>query len=146
MMAIYRTIIIEQSKKQKELTHHFREYSIWTTKCISIDIPFRKNQKVLTASIEFKPEIFNNGLRPSDGLDFFRDDTFMFIPHYPKQIMKSVLQGKRTWPVQTENEHGFYYTRFDISAVEITQHRNKFYEPCYEGLLDHDKLIIRWVS
>ncbi len=56
---------IRKSKKEKQLSRHIREFSIWTTKCISIDIPFRKSQKVLTAAVEFKPEIFNNGIRPS---------------------------------------------------------------------------------
>ena len=31
---------IRKSKKQKQLTNYIREISIWTTKCISIDIPF----------------------------------------------------------------------------------------------------------
>ena len=70
---------------------------------------------------------------------------FLFIPHYPKQFLKSFLQGKRNWPVQTKNKYGHYYTRFNIRAVEIFHQRDKYYEPCTDGILDNDEQIMKWI-
>ena len=42
--------------RKRNQPYDFKEISFWTIKCISIDIPFNKNKKVLRASVKLKSE------------------------------------------------------------------------------------------
>ena len=120
-------------------------FSLWTMKCMSFDVPFFMNNRVFGAAIELRSDIFNGGIRPNDGRDVTRDDQFVFAPHYPKQLIKSMQQGETKWPIQTKNKYGVHLTRFNVKAVKIVQLRNKYSKPCTGGIPDHDDETIQWI-
>ena len=110
----------------------FRELSMSTLKCVSIDIPFIKHKKIVEAYITFKADIFKGGVRPKYG-------SFFFAPHYPKQLFRNFYQGQHRWPDRAKNKSKTYITRFSIRNVEVAQQRNKYKEPCTTGLPDNDQ-------
>jgi hypothetical protein len=136
---------IDKMRMKRQIIPLFMELSFWAMKCVSFDIPFLVNQRVLGAVVEFKPGVFNHGIRPHNGHDNIKDDQFVFAPHYPKQLIKSLLQAETKWPVQAKNKYGVHLTRFNIRAVEIVQRRNKYWKPCTEGTPENDQEIIQWV-
>ena len=91
--------------RKRNQRYDFREISFWTIKCISIDIPFMKNQKVLRASVKLKTDIFNGGVRPTYEADVVVNDAFIVSPHYSKQLSKAMLQGNYEWPIQSKNSN-----------------------------------------
>ena len=128
--------------------------SVLSMKCLSFEIPFLKNEKVLSAFISFKSGIFSNnselkyndGLRPDAPSDFIKGDMFVFVPHYPNQLMNSYRNGKWKWPVQTKNKYGLYLTHFEVGTIEIIQHRNRNNKPCIERITEDDNDIIQWIT
>ena len=130
-------------RKQRHIIPQFKEWSMWTTKCFSIEIPFLKNKKILRTSVKFKLGVLYNEIRPDGGFDLFGN--FEFVLHYPKQLIKSLLQAKIHRPVQTNKKYGNYFIHLDVSAGEIFQRRNKYHEPCTEGIPDYDEQLRHWV-
>ena len=135
-----------RTKQKRRMIPHVSELSLWSYKCVSIDIPFLKNRMCSSAFVDFKPGIFSDGIRPS-GVQFnLRNDEFRFVPHYPKQLIRSLLQGESRWPVQQKNRYEAYYSSFNMRGVEILQHRNKFNKPCNKGIPDNDEQMIQFVT
>jgi hypothetical protein len=134
-------------RKQGNVIPHFRKFSLFTTmKCVSVDIPFKKGMKFIEARIRFNNSIFNDGVRPTQSVDIICGDFFAFVPHYPKQFISKLLQGKRNWPVRNINKAKNYITELGMRDIEILQRRNKYKQPCVEDMIDDDDQILQWIA
>ena len=123
----------------------FKEHSMFAIKCFSIDIPFIKGEKLIKAFIEINSTIFPSGIRPANANDPLREDMFIVAPHYPKQFYRKLNVGQQNWPIRTQNSSKRYNMEFNVRNVEIQEHRNKYQEPCSEGLSDFDDEITNWI-
>ena len=123
----------------------FKEFSLFGVKCFTIDIPFKKDQKLLNAYIVLKTEIFPLGIRPPFGNNPLLDNMFVVVPHYSKQFYTQVNVGQTKWPVRDINSSKSYMMEFNVRNVEIFERRNKYKEPCLEDVPPHDDQIQQWV-
>ena len=116
-------------------------------KCITFDMPFRKNQRVIYHSILLNNDIFPMKTRPMN-------DGFLLAYHYPRQILRQT-STKRMWPdvamllVPLEarirngtNTCGLSYTMSsEIDNVSILKRRNKKKHPCVRNWKNDDDEI-----
>ena len=122
-----------------------KDLSIFTIKCFSIDIPFKKDQKFIKAYVDINSSIFPSGIRPTFAGNPLIEDAFIVAPHYQKQFYKHINMGQLNWPARNKNSSKTYSMEFNIRSVEILQHRNKYKEPCSEGISDFDGEITEWI-
>ena len=122
-----------------------KDRSIFTIKCFSIDIPYEKNQKLIKAYVAINSSIFPSGIRPASSGNPLIENAFTVAPHYQKQFYRHINMGQINWPARNKNSSKSYTMEFDIRSVEVLQHRNKYKEPCGEGISDFDAEITKWV-
>ena len=116
-------------------------------KCITFDMPFRKNRRVMYHSILLNNDIFPKRTRPMiDGL--------LVSYHYPRQILRQTSR-KMMWPnvaallapleaniKNGTNKCGLSYTMsFEIDNVSILKRRNKKKHPCVRDWKNDDNEI-----
>ena len=122
-----------------------KDRSIFTIKCFSIDIPFEKNQKFIKAYVAINSSIFPSGIRPTTAGNPLIEDAFIVAPHYQKQFYKDINMGQMNWPARNKNSSKTYNIEFNIRSAEVLEHRNKYREPCSEGISDFDAEITNWI-
>ena len=124
----------------------------WEQKCLTLDIPFKKNTKVRYHSILLNNSIFENKRRPKK-YDF--DVSF----HYPHQITRQTSK-KYSWTNVSsllnktcgdEGEcysyHGSSYTmEFGIDLVTVLERRNTGKHPCIKTSKDDDVALKTKIS
>lgn len=120
----------------------YREFAFLTTKCVTLNIPFMKDQTISSFWFILDQSIFKEGKRLDDPSDFlFDENQFIVVPHYPNQWSGNIVTGMRRWPVRDENSAKNYFTEFNIRNVEILERRNTNENPCNEGFPDKDGQI-----
>ena len=116
-------------------------------KCITFDMPFIKNKRIMYHSILLNNDIFPNQTRPMI-------DGFFVSYHYPRQFVRRT-SIKMMWPnVKTlvapledcskngTNTCGLSYTMsFEIDNVSILKRRNKKKHPCIRNWRTDDNEI-----
>ena len=108
-------------------------------KCITFDIPFRKEHTVKTYSILLNNDVFGEALAPF-GMDF--DVSF----HYPNQILRKTSskvnwKGEKMLFNQTchdDPDNCAYYGKsftmqFEVGHVSVLKRRHKRNDPCIEN-------------
>ena len=123
----------------------FKTHSIFGIECFSIDIPYKPRQKLARAYVFLTTNVFPSGIRPSIGENPLHDDAFMVTPYYPNQFYRQINVAQRNWPVRDQNSSKAYMMEFNVRNVEVLENRNKYHEPCIEGIPDFDDQIPKWI-
>ena len=121
----------------------FKEISLFGGKCLTLDILFKKGVKLINFMLFFKPEIFLRGNRPSQSTENnpFLTDSFIFVPHYPKQFIRNLYQGLIYWPARGTDAPKSYAMHFRVRGIEVLERRNKYRKPCGMKFPDLDSMI-----
>ena len=152
--AIYREIpYLSQHEKNKLLLSKPDENRVYISyrgshaKCITFDMPFIKNKRIMYHSILLNNDIFPYQTRPML-------DGFLVSYHYPRQFVRRT-STKMMWPnVKTlitpleasikngTNTCGLSYTMsFEIDNVSILKRRNKKKHPCVRNWKNDDNEV-----
>ena len=133
----------ELDNKQKP---GYREDSFLGMKCLTIDIPFEKNEAINGVYVFFKSSIFGKGGRLSNpDKEMWEENQFHLIIHYRHQIMRKIMMGKSFWPFRESHLIESYMMRVSVGDVDVMVRRNTNQNPCREGIPDHDKEIAKYV-
>ena len=123
----------------------FKEISLFGGKCLTLDILFKKGVTLFNFMLFFKPEIFPQGNRPSpttlSSNNPFLTDSFIFVPHYPKQFIRNLFQGLIYWPARGTDAQKNYAMHFRVRGIEVLERRNKYRKPCGMKFPDLDSMI-----
>ena len=102
----------------------YRELSFLTTKCVTLNVPLKKDQTIPQLWVFLDQGIFNGGKRLDSPSDFlFDENQFIVIPHYPNQISGKIVTGMRSWPFRDENSEKNFVMEFNIRNVEVLERR-----------------------
>ena len=128
-----------------------KEWSVFSQKCIAIDIPFRKDHVINSFFLFLKSSIFGKGGRLSnpDRFNMFSENQFHLIFHYPNQLFRRFMMGKKHWPIRGKESSGTYAMRLMVENIDVLVRRNSGHKPCIkdapEGAPEHDQKIIDYV-
>ena len=128
-----------------EIAPGLKDHSMFALKCFSIDIPYMKSKKLLKAYVHINGSIFPSGIRPAFANDPITEDMFLVNLHYPRQCYRHMNTAQNNWPVRNVNSSKRYSMEFNVRNVEVLELRNKYQDPCSEGIPDFDKDIPNWI-
>ena len=89
--------------------------SFWK-KCFAIDMPFIKNEPIVSFRVEINGSIFKHGIRPNK-------NEFSVAFHYPNQNLNS-FSAQTAWESKY-NESLFYEMYISVAYLEVLNRRNK---------------------
>ena len=122
-----------------------RELSVFGMRCITMNIPYKKNEVLLKSHIKLKSSILPGGIRPPMLGDPISTKSLIFALHYPKQSLNQLTFGQSNWPLRGHNSTRNYIIEFNVRGLEISHQRHKLREPCVEGIPEHDHRTIQWI-
>ena len=124
----------------------YKEHSVGSYRCFSIDIPFRKDHQIYGFYLFFESNIFGEkGRLANPVVDGFEENQFRLVLHYPNQLIGKAAFGIGDWPVRGPNSSTGYLMRLTAGDIEVRVRRNSNHRPCVEGLYDYDEMMHKYV-
>ena len=128
----------------------FKDYSAFTHRCFTIDIPFKKDipikedRQIHGFYVFFDSSIFGGGMRLANPIgNGFDEKQFIVTLHYPQQLLGKVNFGIRHWPLRVPSSPKGYLIRMAVGDIEVSVRRNTNHRPCIEGVPDYDETVMQ---
>ena len=140
--ASHRDFVLFDKGWGKKLKPGFKDSSVLSGKCFTIDIPFRKGLVINGFYVFVKSSIFGKGgrLANPDILDYDSDEnTFILNIHYPKQGLRRSVSQKYNWPFRGHYLPKDYVMRLTVTNIDVLVRRSTHEKPCTEGIPEYDR-------
>ena len=131
----FETIPLYDKEKGIRTMSRFKDTSVFNQRCLTVDIPFEKDNQINTFYVALKPEIFGN-IMGHLGLN-----TFAVVLHYPNQLLGRINLGSMNWNLKGTGFESLYL--LTVGHVEVLVERNKKKRPCIEGIPNYDQELIQ---
>ena len=132
------------TKKQSNLFRHFKlidtdSFNHWYSviyKCLTINIPYIKDQHLSWIRIIMKKSVFVGNKRPRSIHD---GGLFLLSIGYPNQRLRF---SYRTTTWKSEITNGSYIMKLQVQGMEVIQHRDKSSDPCNNNWREYDHQVL----
>ena len=131
---------------ENKLKPGLREWSFFSQKCITFDIPFKKRMQISSFYVFLKSSIFGKGGRLANpDTRIFNENQFHLTLHYQNQFIRRFKVSKKHWPIRAQGSSKHYVMRLTVESIDVLVRRNTYHTPCIEGAPEHDQTIINYV-
>ena len=109
-----------------------------TSKCITVDVPFIKNELLLGFGMIIKNSIFANGKRPKN-YHFSKMEGLFIALHYPNQMLIASTPWLYKWKPRLKKDN--YIMQFRVKSITVVNRRDQFRSPCIDDRTGYDQYV-----
>ena len=128
-----------QCQKEGNLNLLSTSFQNHESKCLSVGIPFDKNNVVLKLRVLIKTSIFPQNVLK----EFETRENFGIFLHYKQQLFRSPVSKLYR---KAQNGSALNAINFKINNMEVFRRRNKHKRPCNENWNDDENILERIVG